>query len=273
MMNIDEQTIRTFLAELAKLLKKFSTSLVLDAVIVMLNQKEEWTVFKEIYTNDNIEEKNYFRKNIHEHLGEKESLKWIGNTFKLNILQGNHVVGYVIIWQKPNVVCSMNRDQKGSEDYLTKAQFTRITQLICDLSEELPQASGEKILLELEKLEEGNEAVKKEIRKAERFIKCNLHKQLSLSEVASQVYFSQSYFCRLFKKEMGLNFIDYLNRERIYRAKELLINSNLSINEISKRVGFTQTSYFCKIFKESNNVSPAVFRRDFGNLGRVKKEA
>lgn len=272
-MNVDEYTNSTFLSGLANLLKKFSHSLAFDAAIVVLDQKKEWAVFKEIYSKASPERKNYFRKNIYTQLGDNGALKWIGNSFKLSMYQAGSMVGYVILWQKPNVVSSMNSGKKDSEECLSKAQLSRITQLICDLSKELLQTTDEKVSLEFEKQEAGNEAVKKEIRKAERFIKHNLHKQLSLREVASQVYFSQSYFCRLFKKEMGLNFIDYLNRERVYRAKELLIHSNLSINEISARVGFTQTSYFCKIFKENSDVSPAVFRREFGKLEREKKEA
>ena len=100
-----------------------------------------------------------------------------------------------------------------------------------------------------------------EIAKATAYIHSNLDKPLSLKEVADQVYFSQSYFSKLFKKEMGINFVEYLNAQRIKEACRLLEFSDLKIDDISRRVGFSQASYFCKIFKDLTQVSPATYRK------------
>jgi ligand-binding sensor protein/AraC-like DNA-binding protein len=101
-----------------------------------------------------------------------------------------------------------------------------------------------------------------EIRKAIQYMQKNITRQVTLEEVADHVYLSQYYFSKLFKKEIGINFVTYLNQERIERAKALLKESSLSIDAISNNLGFSQTSYFCKIFKSLTNNTPAKYRKE-----------
>lgn len=77
-----------------------------------------------------------------------------------------------------------------------------------------------------------------EIHKAIAYIENNLTTNLTLEDVANHVYLSQFYFSRLFKKEMGISFITYLNQQRIEQAKTLLAQSNLSIKSISQNIGY-----------------------------------
>lgn len=100
-----------------------------------------------------------------------------------------------------------------------------------------------------------------EIHKAIAYIENNLTTNLTLEDVANHVYLSQFYFSRLFKKEMGISFITYLNQQRIEQAKTLLAQSNLSIKSISQNIGYSQTSYFCKIFKELVGMTPVNYRK------------
>lgn len=106
-------------------------------------------------------------------------------------------------------------------------------------------------------------AGKEEIRKATSYIQKNITKPITLEEVANHVYLSQYYFSKLFKKEVGINFITYLNQQRIERAKALLKESSLSIEAISYNVGFSQPSYFCKIFKSFTHLTPAKYRKEY----------
>lgn len=64
---------------------------------------------------------------------------------------------------------------------------------------------------------------------------------------------------RAFKKGTGLNFIDYLTQIRLNKSKELLMNSNTKINEIAEQVGY-QTTYFNRIFKKHEGVTPGQYR-------------
>ncbi|MFW7431376.1 PocR ligand-binding domain-containing protein [Vagococcus carniphilus] len=101
-----------------------------------------------------------------------------------------------------------------------------------------------------------------EIRKALTYIQKNLSRPITLEEVANQVYLSQYYFSKLFKKEMNINFVTYVNQRRIEEAKKLLVESSLSIETISRNLGFSQPSYFIKTFRSMTSSTPANYRRD-----------
>lgn len=101
-----------------------------------------------------------------------------------------------------------------------------------------------------------------EIRKALTYIQKNLSRPITLEEVANHVYLSQYYFSKLFKKEMNINFVTYVNQRRIEEAKKLLVESSLSIETISRNLGFSQPSYFIKTFRSMTSSTPANYRRD-----------
>ena len=107
---------------------------------------------------------------------------------------------------------------------------------------------------------------KNEIKKALTFIDKNLNRPITLEETADHVYLSHYYFSKLFKKEMNMNFVTYINNKKIEKAKIFLLESNWSIENISRSLGFRQTSYFCKLFKNTTQSTPADFRRQMKGL-------
>ncbi|HZK26497.1 MAG TPA: helix-turn-helix transcriptional regulator, partial [Thermoclostridium sp.] len=74
------------------------------------------------------------------------------------------------------------------------------------------------------------------------------------------VYVSTSYLSRMFKKELGVNFIDYLNGLRVEKAKELLIDSQYKTYEVAEEVGISDAHYFSRLFKKYEGISPTEFR-------------
>lgn len=58
-----------------------------------------------------------------------------------------------------------------------------------------------------------------------------------------------------------MKFNEYLKLARISRSKTLLTNTNLKINEVSEKCGFTDTNYFCKVFRDINDCTPLEYRR------------
>jgi two-component system, response regulator YesN len=94
------------------------------------------------------------------------------------------------------------------------------------------------------------------------YIDKNYLKDITLEETASHCRLSSFYFSKLFKKEKGITFIDYLTAKRIGKAKKLLLNSNLSIKEISTSTGYSDPNYFTKVFKKVEFVSPSTFRNN-----------
>ena len=97
--------------------------------------------------------------------------------------------------------------------------------------------------------------------KAIKFINQNYTKRLKLSEVARISCMSVSTFERIFKKEIGITFITYVNRLRISKAIKLL-KEDMSMVEISFACGFTNQSHFCRVFKTVTGLSPREYKKN-----------
>jgi two-component system response regulator YesN len=93
-------------------------------------------------------------------------------------------------------------------------------------------------------------------------IQANLSENYTVGDAASFCNMSESYFAHLFKKEMGMSFLDYVNQQRIRAAQELLCTTDLRVGEIGERVGVPNPNYFSVLFKKLAGVSPQDFRRE-----------
>jgi|GEM_PF-3470377 len=94
------------------------------------------------------------------------------------------------------------------------------------------------------------------VQKAMHYVKANISKKITLDDIAEYLHVNASYFSSTFKKNTGQNFIDYVTESKIKEAKHLLLNSTLKIKEISSKVGYNDYSYFCKVFKSMENITP-----------------
>lgn len=95
--------------------------------------------------------------------------------------------------------------------------------------------------------------------KAMNYIRNNYGEDISLEDVASEVGLHPTYFSKLFREEMRMTYTDYLNLVRIEAAKQL-IRQECSLVEVAQMVGFNDQSYFSKIFKKLEGVSPGRWR-------------
>ncbi len=119
----------------------------------------------------------------------------------------------------------------------------------------------ENILLKIiEELRQKNENIPLKLKKAREYIRAHFQKNISLKSVAEYLNVSEAYISRLFTKEMGESFINYVTHLRIEKAKELLKNSDLSINEISERIGYYNQEHFSRVFKKHEGCSPNKYR-------------
>lgn len=98
------------------------------------------------------------------------------------------------------------------------------------------------------------------ISKAVDFIKENYRNEITLEDVSKEVNISPHYFSKLFKDEMGENFIDYLTTLRINTAKEIMKSSLMSVKEICYEIGYGDPNYFSRIFKKAVGVTPTEYR-------------
>lgn len=100
------------------------------------------------------------------------------------------------------------------------------------------------------------------IRDAKAYIENHVYKDISLDLVAKEVNISPYYFSKIFKEEIGENFIDYITNIRIERAKKLLRDKTLSIKEICMEVGYKDPNYFSRLFKKSVGFTPTEYREE-----------
>lgn len=84
---------------------------------------------------------------------------------------------------------------------------------------------------------------------------------LTLSDLADYFNFNYSYLSSYFNERSDLSFNECLNKIRIEKAIELLRDFNVSIKDIGHHVGFSDHSYFCKVFKKKLNMTPTEYRK------------
>lgn len=105
------------------------------------------------------------------------------------------------------------------------------------------------------------EQVEGSVKKAICYVDAHLNKSLSLKEVANHVHLNPSYFSVLFKEQTNITFSEYLTRSRIQKAKNLLVTTDLSVDQITELVGYSTAKYFIKIFKELEGVTPSKYKK------------
>lgn len=93
---------------------------------------------------------------------------------------------------------------------------------------------------------------------------------ISLEELADAYEMNSYTLSRSFKQAFGCNFIDYLTAVRLNHAKDMLIHSNLKMNEIAELVGY-QPSYFNRTFKKSEGITPSRYRELIRNAGELPR--
>ena len=92
------------------------------------------------------------------------------------------------------------------------------------------------------------------------YVKQNLDKDLSLSCIAEQYGFNQSYISHLFKEKEGIPLRRYINNIRLDKAKYYLVNTNIKVKDICGLVGYSNPEHFSREFKKKLGQSPNYFR-------------
>ena len=84
---------------------------------------------------------------------------------------------------------------------------------------------------------------------------------VTMTEMARLCHMSPSYFSRLFRRELGENFITYVNRQKVQWAKEKLRSTNDSVSQIAAELGYMDSSYFISVFKRFEGITPLAYRQ------------
>lgn len=156
-----------------------------------------------------------------------------------------HSCPYVIISRETDRDHMRRAMRAGAFDYCEKP-VTResLTEILCALKERLNKgtARDERLACILAYMEN------------------HLHEKLTLAGVAAASHMSKNYLCYYFKRHMGVNFVDYLTSLRINKAKDYLA-SNMTLDEIAEKTGFSDTPYFIKVFKKCEGIPPGAYRK------------
>jgi YesN/AraC family two-component response regulator len=99
------------------------------------------------------------------------------------------------------------------------------------------------------------------VRKAADYIKLNLDKPLPLNEISNALGITANHLSHLFKKEAGISVSQYIAERRCYRASELLLATDLTVQTISAYVGYLDNNYFVKVFKSHYGTAPTEYRK------------
>ncbi len=99
------------------------------------------------------------------------------------------------------------------------------------------------------------------IQKAIKYIYNHYEEKITLESISAMVYLSPTYFSKIFKEEMNITFVTFLNEVRIEQSKRLLRDERVKLIDIANMVGFEDQSYFTKVFKKVMNMTPLQYRK------------
>ena len=93
------------------------------------------------------------------------------------------------------------------------------------------------------------------------YIDNNLYTKITINNLKKKFNYNKDYIMRLFKREIGITIIDYINRKRVYNSLNSLKDSDDSIILISINYGYYSLEYYSEMFKNVIGVSPSIYRK------------
>ena len=161
----------------------------------------------------------------------------------------------IMLGTKPVAFLLTSATSDGKE--VSASRFSAAVILLKTFAMQLGELTG-RILLEQRAAEPAT------IIKAKEYILENLDEPLKLDTIAAQVHVSPFYFCKLFKSTTGMTFTEFVNRQRIERAKRRLLDPSERITEIAYDIGYQSLSQFNRSFHRIVGESPTLFRKRMG---------
>ncbi len=98
------------------------------------------------------------------------------------------------------------------------------------------------------------------------YIDNNFRNDFSVAVLAEISGVSQQYLCRIFKQTMNLRPNEYITRRRLIEAKKLLSESDIPVSDVAAQSGFSDTGYFCTVFRRYESITPVEYRKIYKNL-------
>lgn len=158
---------------------------------------------------------------------------------------------------------AQNAIKAGANDYLLKPArpeevVAAIEKCIKEIEKDLliEEESSKDNTVELE-----DKCNSREIQRVLEYIAENVTNNISLEEAAKVANMSSFYLSKLFKKEMGINFVTYISMQKIQEAKKWLLDTDEPIGNIAMELGYNEPNYFSKVFKRIEGMTPTSYRQ------------
>jgi len=148
------------------------------------------------------------------------------------------------------------------EALINKRGFESLIEFMSVLND-LSVTKNQYLLSPVSSSSQGVNLKSRRLEKAFEFIRSNYDKEISLADVSKIVNMPEVSFSRFIKKRTGSTFIESLNEIRLGHASRLLIDTTITIAEVSYKCGFNNLSYFNRIFKKKNQCTPKEFRANY----------
>ena len=104
------------------------------------------------------------------------------------------------------------------------------------------------------------------------YIDENIYAKITMDELSRLFYFNKDYIMRIFKKEIGMTIIDYMNKKRIYASLQELKDTDDYILKVALKHGFTSQEYYTEIFSKVMGVNPNAYRKFTKNNPTLSEE-
>ena len=131
----------------------------------------------------------------------------------------------------------------------------------CSTIQEIIEVTEKNIRQYEEFLDRSMSESRDEVAAVKNYIYNHYAEDLNLETLAEKVYLSSGYLSFIFKKETGMNLNRFIRVFRMEKAKELLRTTNMKVAMVSEQVGFANSSYFCRSFREYYGSSPESYRK------------
>ena len=116
------------------------------------------------------------------------------------------------------------------------------------------------VLSVMERIQKAKRTNKNPIQKAKDYIQDHLGESITIKLIAQQVYMSPTYFSVYFKEQTGETILDYITKTRLKKATELLETTDLKIYDIAVQLGYQDTKYFSRLFRQWYGYTPSQYR-------------
>lgn len=101
------------------------------------------------------------------------------------------------------------------------------------------------------------------------YIEDNIKSKITIEDLEVTFFYNRFYIMKLFKKEIGLTIVEYINSIRIYNAILIIKNTDTTLINVAFKTGFYSLEYFSEVFKQVTNLSPKKFKAHFAGKKNI----